>query len=297
MRLAERLERGELDHRHRLALEECGEHEDVVRGGLAEPGRDADVVLGGLGDQDGCFLERGLADDSLTDLEAVGDRTAPLVGVTRDQLELDLIALAAREEESAVVRAYQRRELGHDHPADRLQAPLALHHPGEPRKVRVQPVLLRIAPRRLGEVADHLVDVVLQLRDLALRVDGDRPGEVALRHRGRHPRSRVPESSATRPSSSRCPRSFQTPETPSPRPGRRGGPRCRPPSRPRVTSAAKDGELVDHRVDRVLQLQDLALDVDGDLLREVALRDRRRHLGDVCAPGSSGCLRACLPSR
>jgi hypothetical protein len=30
-------------------------------------------------------------------------------------------------------------------------------------------------------------------------------------------------------------------------------------------------ELVDHRVDRVLQLQDLALDVDGDLLREIAV--------------------------
>ncbi len=40
-------------------------------------------------------------------------------------------------------------------------------------------------------------------------------------------------------------------------------------------------ELIDHRVDRVLQLEDLALDVDGDLLREVAVRDGRRHLGDV----------------
>src|SRR5262249_7546759 len=40
-------------------------------------------------------------------------------------------------------------------------------------------------------------------------------------------------------------------------------------------------ELVDHRVDRVLELEHLALDVDGDLLRQVAVRDRRRHLGDV----------------
>ena len=40
-------------------------------------------------------------------------------------------------------------------------------------------------------------------------------------------------------------------------------------------------ELVDHRVDGVLQLEHLALDVDGDLLREVAVRDRGRHLGDV----------------
>ena len=40
-------------------------------------------------------------------------------------------------------------------------------------------------------------------------------------------------------------------------------------------------ELVHHRVDRVLQLQDLAPDVHRDLLRQVAVRHRRRDLGDV----------------
>ena len=40
-------------------------------------------------------------------------------------------------------------------------------------------------------------------------------------------------------------------------------------------------ELIDHRVDGVLELEDLALDVDGDLLRQVAVRDRGRDLGDV----------------
>ena len=49
----------------------------------------------------------------------------------------------------------------------------------------------------------------------------------------------------------------------------------------RVTSSANDGELVDHRVDRVLQLGDLAAHVDGDLLREVAVRDCGRDLRDV----------------
>ena len=44
-------------------------------------------------------------------------------------------------------------------------------------------------------------------------------------------------------------------------------------------------ELVDHGVDRVLQLEDLALDVDGDLLGQVAVGDRGRDLGDVRAPG------------
>ena len=40
-------------------------------------------------------------------------------------------------------------------------------------------------------------------------------------------------------------------------------------------------ELIDHRVDRVLELQNLAFHVDGDLARQIAARDRRRHFGDV----------------
>src|SRR5207237_74782 len=40
-------------------------------------------------------------------------------------------------------------------------------------------------------------------------------------------------------------------------------------------------ELVDHDVDGVLQLEDLALDVDGDLLGQVALGHGGRDLGDV----------------
>ena len=49
--------------------------------------------------------------------------------------------------------------------------------------------------------------------------------------------------------------------------------------------AGERAELVDHRVDGVLQLEDLALDVDGDLLRQVAVGDGRRHLGDVAHLG------------
>ena len=48
-------------------------------------------------------------------------------------------------------------------------------------------------------------------------------------------------------------------------------------------------QLIDHRVDRVLELEDLALRLDGDLLREVAVGDRGRDLRDVRAPGWSGC--------
>ncbi len=40
-------------------------------------------------------------------------------------------------------------------------------------------------------------------------------------------------------------------------------------------------ELIDHRVDGVLQLEELALDVGGDLLAQIAVGDGGRHLGDV----------------
>ena len=40
-------------------------------------------------------------------------------------------------------------------------------------------------------------------------------------------------------------------------------------------------ELVDHRVDGVLQLENLAAHVDGDLLRKVAVGDGGRYVGDV----------------
>ena len=40
-------------------------------------------------------------------------------------------------------------------------------------------------------------------------------------------------------------------------------------------------ELIDHRVDRVLELEDLALHVDGDLLGKIARGHGGGHLGDV----------------
>ena len=40
-------------------------------------------------------------------------------------------------------------------------------------------------------------------------------------------------------------------------------------------------QLIDHRVDGVFQLQDFAFDVDGDLLRQIAVGDGGRDLRDV----------------
>ena len=76
-------------------------------------------------------------------------------------------------------------------------------------------------------------------------------------------------------------RSFQVPATP--------GTCAWPPSLPsvptsratRVTSDGEGVELVHHRVDGVLELQDLALHVDGDLLGQVAVGHGGGDLGDV----------------
>ena len=132
------------------------------------------------------------------------------------------------------------------------------------------------------ELIHHRVDGVLQLEDLALDIDGDLLGEVAVGHGGgdlgdvAHLAVRLPAMKLTL-----SVRSFQVPATPLTS--------AWPPSLPsvptsratRVTSAANEAELIDHRVDGVLQLQDLALDVDGDLLGEVAVGDGGGHLGDV----------------
>ena len=49
----------------------------------------------------------------------------------------------------------------------------------------------------------------------------------------------------------------------------------------RVTSDANEPELLDHRVDGVLQLEDLALGLDVDGLGQVALGDGGGHLRDL----------------
>ena len=40
-------------------------------------------------------------------------------------------------------------------------------------------------------------------------------------------------------------------------------------------------QLIDHGVDGVFELEDFALDVDGDFFRQVAVGNRNRHVGDV----------------
>jgi hypothetical protein len=56
----------------------------------------------------------------------------------------------------------------------------------------------------------------------------------------------------------------------------------------RVTSRGECVELIDHRVDRLLQLEHLAAHIDGDLLRQVAIGDGGRDFSDVADLRRSG---------
>jgi hypothetical protein len=64
---------------------------------------------------------------------------------------------------------------------------VALHEPGNPGEIGLQPVLFLIGAGRLAQIRDHQVDVVLELSDLAARRDLDGLGQVALGDGAGHP--------------------------------------------------------------------------------------------------------------
>src|SRR5438132_735030 len=132
------------------------------------------------------------------------------------------------------------------------------------------------------ELVDHDVDRVLEGEDLALGVDRDLLGEVAGRDGRRHLRDVAHLHGEVVRERVDVVRQVL--------------PRARDTLHLRLAAQfalradlARDArdlvgerrELVDHRVDGLLQLRDLAARVDGDLLGQVAGRDGRRHLRDV----------------
>ena len=141
------------------------------------------------------------------------------------------------------------------------------------------------------ELVDHRVDGVLELEDFALHVDGDLLGQVAAWRRRWSPRRCCGPGRSGSPAIrlTLSVRSFQVPATP---------------SHLRLAAQLAFGadlarharhfrgeavELIDHGVDRVLELEDLALHVDGDLLGQVA-GPRRWSPRRCCGPGRSGWL-------
>ena len=136
--------------------------------------------------------------------------------------------------------------------------------------------------RKAVQLIDHGVERVLQLQNLALHVDGDLPGKVAVGHRGRHVGDvahlagevgghEVDVVGQILPGAGHARHLRLAAELAF---GAHLARHARHFRREAV-------ELIDHRVDRVLQLQDLATHVDRDLLGQVAGRNGRGDFGDV----------------
>src|SRR6202035_4501671 len=133
-----------------------------------------------------------------------------------------------------------------------------------------------------GELVDHGVDGGLELEDLAARVHVDLLGQVALGDgggdlgdvadlAGQVVRHRVDGVRQVFP---RAGHAFDDGLAAQAAVGADLARDARDLAGERV-------ELVDHRVDGALELEHLALDVDGDLLGEIALGDGGGDLGDV----------------
>src|SRR5206468_602883 len=136
------------------------------------------------------------------------------------------------------------------------------------------------------ELIDHGVDRVLQLQDLALDVHRDFAGEVAFGHRRRHAGDVAHLGGEIA--------GHQIDIVGQILPGA-----CHSldlglaaqlafgayPTRRSSDLGGKGIELIDHGVDSVLQLEDLAFDVDGDLAREVAFGHGGGDAGDVAYLG------------
>ena len=184
--LVELVEGGELQHRPGLALEQHRQHRDAPGWRLAQARRDLDVALGQVVDPEHPAAAGALPHQPLAELELALDLHPVLVGVAGEELEGRLLARGVHDVEHPVVRGDQRGEVREDQLRHRRQVALALQHPAELGQVGLEPVLLHVLARGVAEVPDHLVDVVLELGHLAERLHRDRPGEVALGHRGRH---------------------------------------------------------------------------------------------------------------
>ena len=132
------------------------------------------------------------------------------------------------------------------------------------------------------ELVDHRIDGVLQLQNFAAHVHRDLLRQVAIGDRGRHlgdvadlrrqvGRHRVDALGEVLPGAGDAEHVGLTAE---PSLGADFARHAR-------HFAGEGVELVDHRVERFLQLKDFARDVHGDLLGEVAAGDRGRDVGDV----------------
>jgi hypothetical protein len=149
-------------------------------------------------------------------------------------------------------------------------------------EVGLEPILLGILQRLLLQVADHLVDVVLERGHFARRLDRDRAGEVALGHRGRDVGDRAHLVGQVGGEL------VDVVGQVAPQAGGAGHARLAAELAFDADLAGHVGDLVaegrqrlDHEVDGLGQRGDLALGVDRQLALQIALRHRGDDVGDA----------------
>ena len=136
--------------------------------------------------------------------------------------------------------------------------------------------------RERAQLVDHRVDRVGQRGDLALGLDGDLLGQVAVGHGGGHGRDAAHlvgqvDRHAVDVLGQALPGARDAGHLGLAAELALGADLAR-----HARHLGREGrQLVDHRVDGVLELEDLAAGVDGDLLGQVAVGDGGGHLGDV----------------
>ena len=274
------VQRGQAEHGLHLPLEGHREDDQVARQRLEEDRTDRHGIRRHVGDQDAAPIAGALADEAFPEAEHRRIRDVGGVGVAGQHLQPRRLAVHLVDD--ALVRVDERHQLGQQQLADRGQVALALQQAGETGEVGLQPVLLGVAVGGQPQVADHRVDVVLQLGDLAAGVDLDRSGQVALGHRGGH--------LGDGPHLAGEVLGQQVDVAGQLLPGAGGAGNVGLPAEPPL-----DADLAGHRrhligegrqraghvVDGVGQRRHLALGLHGELLLEVAVGHRRDHLDDA----------------
>ena len=291
VRGAEALEGGELEHALDLAFEHDRQHQDVRGEAFAQAGADLDVVARARWRAgSSAFRARTGRRGPSPSSSRLPWLSWPSGGVAGEQRQLVGLAAAVEHVEHRLLRADHRRQFRQDQAADGEQVALALQHAAELGEVGLQPVLLGVLLRRVLQVADHLVDGVLEGRHLALRLDRDRARQVALGHRGgdlgdgAHLRGQVggelvdvlgqvlPGAGGARHLGLAAELAFDAHL-----------------ARHRGHLVGEGGERVGHAVDGVGERGDFALGFDRELLLQVAVGHRGHDLGDAAHLARSGC--------
>ena len=277
----ERPERSQFDDRFHMAFEQHRQHDDMARRRLEQARADGHDFGGNFRDEQAPRIARALADESLAQLQLLCVAARRVVRVGRQQLQsryragFDLV-------NDSVLRLHQRRQFREHQPSDRRQVTLPLQHVGEARQVGLEPILFGIAIRRQSQVADHRIDVVFQLRHLAARFHLHGARQVSLGDGGGHLGDGAHLGGEIRRQQVHVAGQI----LPGPGSARHVGLAAKPAfdadlARHRRHLVGERREGIGHVVDGLGQRRDLALGCHGEILLQIAVRDRGHDLHDA----------------